>query len=168
MHVRIALIGKSGAGKSEVSRRLSEAHGFAIVKTGAICRTISRLLFGNEDKSSTQRLDDVLTALDPSIFLKASLRDVELNQRLVVDSLRFADDANLVERLDFTTVRVVCDDDLRQARLAARGQQFDPERDGLHRSETELDTYDAQFEIANTGSLLALNSAVDALVRSLQ
>jgi cytidylate kinase len=93
--IRIALVGKSGAGKSEVSRYLAEMHGFSAIKTGAICRTISMILFGNEEKSSTQRLDDTLTAIDPSIFLRASLRDADLTGDMVVDALRFAEDLRL-------------------------------------------------------------------------
>jgi cytidylate kinase len=69
---RIALIGKSGAGKSEVSRHLAKVHGFTAIRTGAICRTIAKLLFNNEDKATTQLLDDALTALDPSIRLKGA------------------------------------------------------------------------------------------------
>lgn len=166
--IRLALVGKSGAGKSEVSRRLTETHAFASVKTGAICRAISKLLFGNDAKSSTQRLDDALTTINPSIFLTASLRGASLDQDVVVDSLRFVDDVSLVRELGFKTLRVICDDTLRHSRLIARGQTFDPGVDGLHRSETELDDQPADYEIQNQGSLKDLNAAIDSIVQSLR
>ena len=63
--MRIALIGKSGAGKSHLAGILAGQRGVTLVKTGAVCREIANLLFGNEDKSTTQKLDDVLTQLEP-------------------------------------------------------------------------------------------------------
>jgi dephospho-CoA kinase len=162
--IRIALVGKSGAGKSEVSRYLAEMHGFSAIKTGAICRTISMILFGNEEKSSTQRLDDTLTAIDPSIFLRASLRDADLTGDMVVDALRFAEDLRLAKTLSFQTLRVKSDATLRLQRLTARGQAFDLVAEGLHRSETELDDIDVDFEVENDGSLPDLHAVLDAIV----
>lgn len=71
---RFAIIGKSGSGKSRVAETLSELLGVRHIRTGTICRQIARLLFDNEDKQSTQRLDDVLTTIDSSIFVRAALR----------------------------------------------------------------------------------------------
>jgi dephospho-CoA kinase len=61
--LRIALVGKSGSGKSEVAEFLRESRACQVIKTGRICRQIAQLLFGNEDKRSTQLLDDVLTEI---------------------------------------------------------------------------------------------------------
>ena len=149
---RIALIGRSGAGKSEVSRYLTEAHKFKAVRTGQICRTIATLLFGNEEKTSTQRLDDVLTLLDPCIFLRASLREADLSGNVVVDALRFAADLELVKELGFKSLRVTCPDQMRIQQLTFRGQSFDLEVEGGHRSETELDSFLTDFHVANTGT----------------
>lgn len=150
--VRLALIGRTGAGKSEVARILSELCTCQIVKTGAICRKISKLLFGNEDKQSTQLLDDALTPIDASIFLKAALRDIDLNLPTIIDSLRFRSDLDLASRLGFRIVRVASSEHNRSQRLVERQQAFDIARDGLHRSETELDDATTFFTIINDGS----------------
>lgn len=162
--VRIALIGKSGSGKSEVASYLSGKYGCEIVKTGAICRSISMILFGNDEKASTQLLDDALTTIDPSIFLRAGLRSVGAGGPVVVDALRFLDDLQLAKSLDFQTLRVTADSGLRLERLTARGQAFDLGTQGLHRSEVDLDAVRTDFSITNNGSLADLYTALDAML----
>ena len=65
------------------------------LKTGAVCRQIAKLLFGNEDKKSTQILDDALTPIDSSLFLRATLRGADMGRPFVIDSLRFNTDLQL-------------------------------------------------------------------------
>lgn len=160
---RFALIGKSGSGKSEACRFLSESRGIRLIRTGAICRQIARLLFDNEDKRSTQILDDALTPIDSSIFLRAALRGVAPAEDLVIDALRFREDVALARELGFIVIRVVACDEIRLFRLVARGQVFDPETDGRHRSEVELDNAAVDLEIRNEGEISALHSLLTGL-----
>jgi dephospho-CoA kinase len=164
--IRFALIGKSGSGKSTVSSIMREERGLTIVKTGAICRKIANLLFGNENKSTTQLLDDVLTGLDPSIFLKAAVRDLPDRSDFVIDALRFHSDFTLARELGCSIIRVVSDDAERVRRLEVRGQAFELQRDGLHRSERELDDVPVDYEIANTGTLNDIRSSVAVIMAS--
>jgi dephospho-CoA kinase len=159
-HLRIALLGKSGAGKSEVGRILQERFSCKLVRTGAICRQISSILFGNESKSSTQMLDDALTPLDPSIFLRASLRSLSGQEPAVIDSIRFISDYGIAKSLGFAAVRVIASDELRVARLRIRGQAFDIHQNGKHRSETELDEAVVEASIINLGDLVELEREV--------
>lgn len=158
--MKIALIGKSGTGKSEVAKCLSENFGLKVIKTGTICRKISQLLLGNEDKASTQLLDDALTQIDPSIFLKASMRNADIEEDFVIDALRFLSDYDFACRRDILTVRVLANDTARVARLRHRGQVFELSKDGKHRSEIELDDVSVDYEIENNGTLGALKSEV--------
>jgi cytidylate kinase len=161
---RFALIGKTGSGKSEVARILHETMSCRVIKTGAICRQISNILFGNEEKRSTQLLDDALTKIDESIFLRAALRGSVATESLVIDSLRFSSDLNLAAKIGCRTIRVVADDALRTAWLLARGQAFDLGREGRHRSEVELDSAEACVTICNNGSLDDLFERVAASI----
>lgn len=157
---RIALVGKSGAGKSQAAESFSLRCGTIRISTGAICRKISVLLFGNESKASTQKIDDALTSLDPSIFLNAALRDAPRDQPICVDALRFTSDLALAQRYEFTIVRVVAPTELRTARLAQRGQVFDSVADAQHRSENELDDVPVDYTIINDGDLASLDASV--------
>jgi Cytidylate kinase len=160
---RFALVGKSGSGKSEASRFLSESRGIRLIKTGAICRQIARLLFDNEDKRSTQILDDALTPIDPSIFLRAALRGVDPAGGLVIDALRFWEDLAIARELGCMVIRVVASDQIRLCRLVARGQVFAPETDGRHRSEVELGDAPVDLEIRNEGEKSALLALLTGL-----
>lgn len=163
---RFALLGKSGAGKSEVARALNETLGCRIVKTGALCRSISRILFGNEDKRSTQVLDDALTMIDPSIFLKAAARDIGPDDPIVIDALRFASDIAIADDLGCKLLRVVASTDERVRRLELRQQAFELDRDGVHRSETELDGHAVDHVITNDGTKLDLQRQIADVIAS--
>jgi len=162
--IRFALVGKSGSGKSRAAAFLSKRFGVPHLKTGALCREISRLLFNNEDKASTQRLDDALTGLDPSIFLRATLRPMSDSDSFVVDALRFTEDLTLARSRGCKVLRIVAPVDLRERRLAARGQVFNLAVDGSHRSETELDDAIVDFEIFNDAGFEALEGALSRIV----
>ena len=161
---RVALLGKSGSGKSRAGAYLSEKLGVRYIKTGMICRQIAILLFGNDDKSSTQQLDDALTRIDRSIFLRAALRSVKPDEGFVVDALRFANDLVLAKNLGCKTIRIVAPNALRHERLAQRGQAFNPDVDGAHRSENELDHDEIDAEVINAGELVAFYAALDLIV----
>lgn len=163
--IRFALLGKSGSGKSQAGAIISDRFGLRHIKTGTICRQIAQLLFANEDKSSTQRLDDALTQIDPSIFLRATLRNVEAREGFVVDALRFRSDLAIARDFGCRTIRIVAPGAVRLARLQSRGQVFDPVLDGRHRSETELDDAEVDFEIVNDADLAKLTAALSRLAR---
>ena len=160
---RYALVGKSGSGKSEAGRFLSESRGIRLIKTGSICRQIARLLFDNEDKRSTQLLDDALTTIDASIFLRAALRGVHPDESFVIDSLRFHEDLAIAREAGCMVIRIVASDEIRLCRLVARGQAFDPETDGRHRSEVELDDAPVDLEIRNDSGKSALTVQLTCL-----
>ncbi|PCH69245.1 MAG: hypothetical protein COC12_09360 [Rhodobacteraceae bacterium] len=160
---RFALIGKSGVGKSTVAMLLKLHYGAHRVSTGQICRKIAHLLFGNEAKESTQRIDDALTQIDPSIFLNAALLSAPIDQSICVDSLRFKSDMAKARQSGFTIVRIVAAESTRLQRLSDRGQEFDPAVEGLHRSETELDQAQVDHTITNDGNIAALETVVSKL-----
>lgn len=133
------------------------------ISTGIICRQISLLLFGNEDKASTQQIDDALTQIDPSIFLQAALRGAAPKEQICVDSLRFATDYSLARAQGFEIIRVTASDETRARRLETRGQVFTLDVDGKHRSETELDKAAADFTIHNDGAKDEIQAALRSI-----
>ncbi len=162
--MRFALVGKSGSGKSTAGEHLGRLAGVEHVRTGAICRQIAHLLFGNDEKRSTQRLDDALTTIDPCIFVRAALRPYGEGGGFVLDALRFCEDAVLARGMGCRIIRIVAPPELRHLRLRERGQSFDPATDGLHRSEIELDVIKVDHEIINAGDLRSMEAALAAIV----
>jgi 5'-deoxynucleotidase YfbR-like HD superfamily hydrolase/predicted kinase len=162
--MQVALIGKSGVGKSTVAKLLNYHAGTERVSTGSICRQIAMLLFGNDDKSTTQTLDDALTKIDPSVFLNAALQAAPAGRPICLDSLRFKSDYDIARRRGFTIVRVTAPDEVRVARLAERGQKFNLMKDGSHRSEIELEQMEVDYTVENSGDIDALEGSVRALI----
>jgi dephospho-CoA kinase len=161
---RFALVGKTGVGKTEVARCLLE-RGFVPCKTGAICRQISNLLFGNDWKVNTQRISDALIALEPSIFLKAALRTWDRETPTVIDALRYRTDLEAARAEGFSIIRVVASEEDRVRWLRERGEVFDLAKDGPHQTEVELDSEDADITINNNATIDELKRQVhEALV----
>ncbi|MFT8245554.1 hypothetical protein [Roseomonas sp. BN140053] len=109
-------------------------------------------------------LDDALTPIDPSIFLRAALRGIPSNDGFVIDALRFRDDLSIARDLGCRVIRIVAADETRLRRLKARGQVFNIETDGYHRSEVELDDAEVDYEIRNDGEISQLPTLLTGLV----
>lgn len=162
---RIALMGKSGVGKTEVAKHLAEKHGFTRCSTGPICREIATLLFGESTKKNMQLVSDALSDVLPSVFLRAALTRVDLpSTTIVIDALRYATDYALAREREFTIVRVVASEERRRVFLDQRAEPFDFATDGVHQTEVELDASIADHTIANEGSLDDLIRAADAVL----
>lgn len=161
---RIALMGKSGVGKTEVAKRLASEHGFTRCSTGPICREIAERLFGKATKTNMQLVSDVLIDLIPSVFLRAALAQVSGSSHVVIDALRYSADYDLARECGFTVVRVTTSEERRRRFLEARGEPFDFETDGVHQTEVELDEAIADQTIANEGSLEDLARAADTVL----
>jgi dephospho-CoA kinase len=161
-----ALIGKSGSGKTSAARIFESRFGVLTVSTGTICRKISSLLFGNDDKAATQRLDDALTAMDASIFVKAALRNVPPERLICLDALRFSSDLVVACERGLITIRITAPENIRNLRLAERKQGFNPAIDGIHRSETELNDVPVDYTIVNDGTPEELENAIEKIYKN--
>jgi dephospho-CoA kinase len=163
----IALIGKSGAGKTTVADMLASELRVQRLRTGEVCRKIAQLLFGSDSKDNTQLLDDALTQIDSAIFVKAILRDKTLwSNGCVLDSLRFKADFDEVKKLGFVTIAVSASRQLRNSRLIQRGQEFSAISEN-HRGEMELSAAMADYEIINESTLPELKDSVGRILREI-
>lgn len=161
---RIGLIGFTGVGKSTAADHLRRVHGFHVASTGAVCRTVAKLVFGNEHKSNLLALTGALQSIDRAIFLKAALREGPATGLLVIDALRYHHDYEYALNGGFHLIRITAPLDLRRQWLQERGQTFDFETDSKHASETQLGPLDAHTTIANDGTKDQFLAKIDALI----
>ena len=163
--MKVALAGSSGSGKSTVAKHLVDRHGFALASTGDICRQISNLLFGGEDKTSLNKVSEMVRQMDPGLFITAALRGLP-DDRVVLDSVRYASDISRVQSSGFQVWRVTCPADERIRRLSARGQVIESS-DLKHASETELSDNSFNTTIVNgSGEEDDLVAQIDVLLRT--
>src|SRR5258708_5442997 len=139
--MKIALIGKTGSGKTTVTRYLREKHQFEICSTGKRCRELALEFFDSESKAILQKLTDAINSIKPGAWLTAAMKNIDHQApRIVIDSIRSAEDLRLVREQGYSVWRITSPLDLRTDRLMGRGQEFDPDQDDSHSSETALAT----------------------------
>lgn len=160
----IALAGRSGSGKSTAALYLAERYNYAHVRSGALCREISKKLFDSDSKQLLNQVTDAMRAIRADVWISAALRSQTAPQHpIVFDSMRWNIDRDLLLQRGFVLWQFTADRETRIGRLAARGQQYDPAVDENHPVETELEL--AQFDWRlDTSSLSAeeLYASIDA------
>lgn len=85
----------------------------------------------------------------------------------MLDALRFRSDLGLASDSGCLVIRLAAPEVIRVSRLQARGQVFDPIVDGTHRSETELDGVEVDFEIVNDGDFDSVKRRLAEIVSRL-
>lgn len=154
--MRVALSGRSGAGKTEIATYLHDVHKFEVCHSGRYIRNLARELFDTEAKDVTNRLTDCINSIQQGAVLKAAIRRVVDNPgvSLVVDSLRFPEDYEFVRSAGMVLWRVEAPTEVRLRRLASRGQIYNPATDELHATETALEGFSFDRVIKNEGPTL--------------
>jgi hypothetical protein len=96
------------------------------------------MVFQSEHRTLMNQVTDLLKSIDEMVWLKAALAGAPADRPLVYDSMRFTCDYNILRDRGFTVWAVATRDDLRHARLQARGQEYTAEIDETHSLEVEL------------------------------
>lgn len=143
----IALFGRSGAGKSIVANHLVTQHGFQLCSTGSLCRAISQILFGNEERNNLNALSKKIREIDPTLWMQAALLGAK-KTNVVFDSIRYEEDASYLRERGFLIWQVSCPMEICVERLNARGQSF-AKGDMLHAMEESLQAYKFDATINN-------------------
>lgn len=160
--MKIALIGRSGAGKTTLADHLQNEYGFFVCRTGVRCRQLAREFFDTEDKSTLQAISDGMRRIDSLVWLRAALREVPHGtENIVVDSIRTVEEHDNIRALGYVVWRVTSSQALRFERLMSRGQTYSLEKDEGHATEMSLDNVmvDLEFE-NNRQSLTAIHEAI--------
>jgi len=158
----IALSGRSGSGKTLVASFLSSQYGYYVCSSGAINREICTRLFGNESKQILNQVTDAMKAIDPLVYIKATLKEAPRQKPLVFDSMRYQTDFEYIKKRNFICWQLQCPLKICVSRLHARKQSFVVGRDDVHPSETELLSIRHDFAIdSEEDSLCGLYAQVE-------
>jgi dephospho-CoA kinase len=158
--MRIAIYGRTGSGKSTVSRYLAEQHGFAHCYPGARCRELALELFGVESKHVLNRLSDSLRAIDHEVWIRAALRGAPSSAPLVFDGMRYESDYKYFRAHSFLLWKVEAPSEQRYHRLGERRQEFHPD-DDRHSGEWTLADFPFDVVLDNSGAKQALFSQIE-------
>lgn len=162
---RIAFTGKSGSGKSTAARHLEE-QGFVRLSFAHRLKEVVEELYGVDCSSSPkppatrkllQDFGVALRTFDPDVWVRALSKDLNEespSNSIVVDDLRFQNEADFLRHSGFIIVRLVRESGLSPLlALAAQG----------HISETEQDSIRVDHTI-HAASLASLITQVSELV----
>ncbi len=147
--MKIALSGKSGAGKTELARYLVDRLGIQRCSPGDIYRTLASILFLHPTKEAMNRLTVALRSMDSLCVTSAALRQMSATAGVVFDSMRFKEDYSYFKAQGYVLVRIECDANVRAERLLSRGEvQDDRQLRELERDLTETDLDEKSFDLS--------------------
>ncbi len=120
---RIAFYGPMASGKSWCANYLYDKHSYTKVAFARKLKLVAEDLFGIKDKSGSNRklLQDLgtnLRSLDPDIWIKHLLLSIEDDQFVVLDDLRYINEAKVLKNHGFTLVLANCPEAVRLERVS--------------------------------------------------
>src|SRR5436190_14713171 len=105
-HHRIAIYGKSGAGKSTVAQYLSSKYRYKHCTAGKLCRSLCLELFGTEERAVLNAFNDAVRSIDSMVWIRTALKIASPVDRIVFDSMRFKEDVEYFRANDFKLWRI--------------------------------------------------------------
>ena len=155
--MRIAFTGRMGSGKSTAAEFLVETYGFKRFSFAQKLKELAAELFGmqGKDRKLLQDLGTVLRGIDNDVWAKYLIARIQThgytwtefgNKRydVVVDDMRYLNEAKLLREHGFVLVRLIClDEENRLKWLKDKGTLAGQD----HPSETEQEKIAVDFEI---------------------
>jgi hypothetical protein len=172
---RIAFVGPMGAGKTWYADYLVKYHGYTKLSLAGKLKSIAYELFGVQGKDGNDRvilqgIGSDMRKYDPQVWIKflfnSIVRTYKQNKyrKIVVDDLRYENEAKYFRDNGFVLIRVETPEDIRSGRITRLYPNRPPEA-VLHASETEQEGIVADYTIQ--GNDLGLAEDLSALLYEL-
>lgn len=158
-NIKIGLIGKGGTGKDLVADYLVNDFNFSKLTFSDGLYEICRNYFGME-KKNRKLLQDVgvaMRSVDVDVFVKKTLRDVDILKYVVVTDVRHPNEYQALKDKGFKMVKVECPIEERIRRIEKRDNLKidDHEYDRLENSPIEkyMDSFEVDYVLDNSSSI---------------
>lgn len=140
---RIAFFGPMCSGKTKCANYLVQNYGYTKLSLADKLKAIAYELYGIDNKDGDgrrviQELGDNLRVFDDDVFTKYTLATINKEysyKRVVIDDLRLPREAQLLVANGFICIQVLCDEDVRLARVKSLYPNVPEARQG-HPTET--------------------------------
>jgi dephospho-CoA kinase len=177
--IKIALTGKLRSGKDTVANHLYIKYGFTSIAFGDALKKNAHATFPwvsefSKPRALYQQFGQLMRQIDPDVWIKHAERAVsgaiDFNVHtgaekvgVVISDLRQPNEFEWARANGFTLIRVTTPDEDRLLRAKLAGDDF-TESDLEHETESHIDGFAVDYEVANDGSLDDLKAQVDAIL----
>jgi dephospho-CoA kinase len=177
--VKIALTGKMRSGKDTVAHQMYIRHSFNRVAFGDAMKKNAHATFPwisefSKPRALYQQYAQLMRQIDSEVWIKHAKRAVQgaIDFRVhtdaesvgvVITDLRQPNEYEWARANGFTLIRVSAPDEDRIARAKIAGDDFN-KADLEHETESHIDSFNCDYEIANAGSLDELKEQIDTIL----
>uniref|UniRef100_A0A6C0J110 Uncharacterized protein n=1 Tax=viral metagenome TaxID=1070528 RepID=A0A6C0J110_9ZZZZ len=157
--MKIAVFGKMASGKTYISKSLALRYNLEIYSFGDKVKELAKELFMMKDKDRKllQILADKMKEINPDVWVNYLIEKIKDKDNVIIDDLRFPDEALELENLGFTIIGLDIDQDTQLKRLKKKyPQNYHRHLENLHHtSEIQFKNIDADFRIYSNEKTLA-------------
>jgi len=176
--IKLALCGKLRSGKSLVAGYLSLMHDFQPFAFGDALKNSFHRAFPQIPRQPKPRAyyqafgQWARATIDENVWIDATMRKVDEylahNQcnaplRVLIEDVRQQNEYDRLKREGFVFVRITAPDELRLERARKVGDDF-TEADLAHETETFVDSFEVDYEVANDGTVDELCAKIDRIL----
>lgn len=170
--MRIALVGKMGAGKSLAAEYLVKRYNFNEMAFAdplkALCADLFPDLVGKQKpRKLYQTVGQFMREIDPNVWVNQLMKRITLmdpEDNILVTDIRQINEYIALKREGFHVIRVHADDDIRWKRCVERGDDF-TEEEFNHETETAINSIPFDFLLTNNTSQEDLFSKLDKVMK---
>jgi dephospho-CoA kinase len=153
--LRVAVIGKAGAGKTTASNWIGARYGHERLHFAAALKEHAAALWGEDvvhhNRGYLQQFGVAIRNIDPDTWVRilvSRINNYDESVPLVVDDCRFPNEVDALVENEFRFIRIEADEAVREDRLMRIGK-LESHEQLHHESETAIDDYKAEITIRN-------------------
>ena len=118
--MKIAICGKMASGKTTLADWFAEHHDFLKISLAAKVKGVAKDLFGmtHKDRRLLQQIGMKMREIKEDVWIDYLINlQVDEGENLIVDDVRFINEAEKLKTAGWTLIRINIDDDLQKQRL---------------------------------------------------
>jgi len=119
IYMKIAITGNICSGKSYLSRILMKKYNLELYSFAEKIKKISTDLFKvqHKDRTLIQTITDKMKEIDPDIWIKYLLTEINDKENIIIDDLRFENEVKYLKEHGFVIIRLNVPDNIRIERI---------------------------------------------------
>ena len=165
--MKIAICGPICSGKTYLSDYLSKHYNLEKYSFGDKVKDIATDLYKMDykDRPLLQTISDKMKEIDPDIWAKYIVRKIKNVDNIIIDDLRFVNEARYLQELGFTIIKLTIDPDTQRDRIMRKYiQHYQIHLDNLqHNSEQDYNNIKVDYTLESNHHIL---NTIDVILMS--